>query len=88
MKDEIDFSNAKRGALIKESCPACDVGKLQPKECDESIDYKGVTLPVTGYIYSLCDTCGIEILNSKQMDFNDRLFQNAIKAYKTLDAES
>ena len=54
------------------TCSACGEGKLLLQVARDIVEYKGQTTEMDRYYY-LCNTCGSELANGKQIDHNAKL---------------
>ena len=54
------------------TCSACGEGKLLLQVARDIVEYKGQTTEMDRYYY-LCNTCGSELANGKQIDLNAKL---------------
>ena len=51
------------------TCSACGEGMLHPRVDKEPVEYEGQTTELDVH-YSVCDACGSELANGKQIDLN------------------
>lgn len=58
-------------------CGFCGKGELQSVAEIEFFEYRGQTLKVAGYTYSICRTCSKEVVTPEQMKINQRLVADA-----------
>jgi HTH-type transcriptional regulator/antitoxin MqsA len=55
----------------KNLCPLCGEGQLTDSKCLNSVEYKGTTADINNY-FSVCNACGSEQANAKQLRNNKR----------------
>ena len=65
----------------KKLCPVCGAGHLTRRSTTESITYKGFTKSYA-HIFSVCDLCLVEQVDSEEMRANKR---SVIRLKKTID---
>lgn len=66
----------------KELCPVCEAGMLHIEEVALPVTYKSSTTTVSGFIHSVCDSCGAEVADYEATKHNKRL---VISHQKSID---
>ncbi len=65
-------------------CPACESGRLQPQVSDETMQYSGQDLLVTGVQFSRCPICAEEVVLPEQAKRNEVSYADAKREHDGL----
>ncbi|HDZ79351.1 MAG TPA: type II toxin-antitoxin system MqsA family antitoxin [Gammaproteobacteria bacterium] len=57
-------------------CPACEVGQLEERTCEEEFKYKDIPFVIHDYLYSICSECGSELVLPSQAKINTRAIKD------------